>query len=396
MVKLRSARSARRYAVKMDCYRIYINGIGVVSPFGDGIDAFWRPLLAGRQAMTICDPFNLGEEFRGPFGTLPGFGRTAVSAARAAIDEALLDAELRIGDLPNFGLYVASAHGESSILSGIVDRLVANARSETGPPGLIDDFLVEMLDDHMGRRALFTRNVKAACASTNVALAWASGDLAASRVETAIIVSVDTLSRAGTAGFRALGALAKEKIQPFSRKRDGTVIGEGAAAILLTKSRRPNAIELRSVGLSGDLDRHPVQSNAEGPGIELALRRTLALAEALPTDIDAVVYHATGTNQNDSAEAQACLRVFGERLPLGYALKPTIGHTMGAAAGMSLVAAAMMIKTGQIPPTLNVEPAELEFDLPFIRDEAAEIPVRSVLVNGFGFGGINSAALLSR
>lgn len=373
---------------------VFVAGLGVVSPFGSGIDCYWDGLMSGQSAMTICDPFHLGAEFRGPFGIIQESGYSAFSIARDAVDQALLDAKISVEELPVFGLYVASAHGESSLLSELVDRLTEGSALQASPSGLLNDLLVDQLDAHLGRRALFTRNIKAACASTNVALAWASDDLASERIDAALIVSVDTLSRAGTAGFRALGALAKEKIRPFSTHRDGTLIGEGAAAILLLKDRMADAIRVRTVGLSGDLDKHPIQSNGDGLGIELAIRR--ALGETPPSQIGLIVYHATGTVQNDAAEAKACLRIFGEQLPVGYALKPAIGHSMGAASGMSFIAAVLMMKARLVPPTLNIIQTELEFELPFAVESTPYCAINSALVNGFGFGGINSTVLLTR
>lgn len=379
-------------------------GLGVSSPYGNGVEQFWNSICLGQSGMTNADPFDLGPEHEHMFGLLPDRLATAAGIAKLSIDEALQDAQLKKEDLGKFGIYIASAHSESRRLSRYVDfkssgNCDLNAVLDAvGKQSLLSDSLVDSIDSSLERKASRIRNVKAACASPLVALDLAIRDLNSRRVDLAVVVAVDILSRIGSAGFASLGALASHSIRPFSPERDGTLIGEGAAAFILlpwSESGQVYRAQVHQPGLSGDCDKHPIQSNPTGAGIERSIRLALTNARTSPDAINAIIYHATGTPQNDDAELSATKRIFGSNLPHACALKPLIGHTMGAAPAMSLAAAAMILSSKIVPATPGVERLPRDCDSGLQARNLSSYECKNILVNGFGFGGINASTIIS-
>lgn len=386
--------------------RAILRSAGVISPFGDGLGRFWEGLTSGTSAMRVADPFGFGQGFSKKFGLISSRPTRALQIAIPAIDEAVRNARWSNLMGLHYGVYLSSAHGESQRLSEIAtfgyNLLTPTLATTQIKPNLLhapltEDTLAQGIDDHLQNSARHVRVFKAACASGNLAMHSALGDIRRGVVDRAIVVGVDILSRVGIAGFANLGALATNDLLPFSRARDGTLIGEGAAAFCIDAveaDSEASGVEILSVGLSGDMELHPIQSSPSGVGIALSMTRALLSSGVQKSDIGAIFYHATGTPQNDAAEAAAVCRIFAQSVPPGFAIKSSIGHTMGAAPSMSLAAAFLSISAGILPSTVNGN-RDTEFPNIFLPEDSTGFDrSKAILINGFGFGGINSCLIL--
>ncbi len=211
------------------------------------------------------------------------------------------------------------------------------------------------------------------------------------------------------AGFGNAGALSRRNDEPtrasrpFDRDRDGFVLGEGAAVMILETEeharRRDARIYAEVAGGARTSDAYHITApDPDGDGARRAMARALR-ATALPlAEIDVIFAHGTSTPLNDAAETRAIKAVFGEqaqRLAIS-ATKSMIGHLVGAAGAVSALAAVLAIRDGIVPPTINLEHPDPACDLDYVPNAARRMPVRAAMVNAFGFGGQNVVLVLRR
>lgn len=388
---------------------IGICGVGAVTPFGVGIEAFWRGCLDGTPAFRRITRFATAGLTCEVAATAPHLSdRTPATAlAVAATREAIADARYEPAGASRVGLYVASSHGESLDLQ-LVDEALAAPFPPRPDRTLTHDDWARVVDDRLalditrqcGLDRAYRSTVSAACASGNVAFALAYDDLAAGVIDDALVVCADALAKMGHIGFERIGALAPDRVRPFARARNGTLMGEAAVAFVLSRLDRPRAkpprAELLAVGLSVDCH-HATHPDPTGEGIERATRTALASAGVGADAVDVVYLHGTGTLQNDRAEAVALGRILGDRAPRMCALKGLVGHCMGAAGGVGALAAILTLETGMIPAIPADDEPDPECPLPLVRGApvvAADLHV--AVSNAYGFGGINSSLLLRR
>jgi 3-oxoacyl-[acyl-carrier-protein] synthase II len=243
--------------------------------------------------------------------------------------------------------------------------------------------------------------IPAACAAGNYAIAHAADVLAAGRADLMLAGGADCFSRITYTGFARLGAIAPERCQPFDRNRKGMIPGEGAGVLVLEPLERALArgarvyAEVAGYGLSCDAH-HMTAAHPEGDGAARAMERALADAGLTPAEVDYISAHGTGTPTNDRLESLAVQRVFGEaapRIPMS-SIKSMIGHTMGAASAIEAAVCALTIATGRIPPTMNLEEPEGDFD--FVPNAAREQPVDVAMNNAYAFGGNNASVIFRR
>jgi 3-oxoacyl-[acyl-carrier-protein] synthase II len=235
--------------------------------------------------------------------------------------------------------------------------------------------------------------VHGACASGLVALQVADDLLEAGVLDAVVVICADTLSRVAYAGFHRVGAMSALGSTPFDASRDGMTLSEAGAALVCTREPGPgDQVAMRSVAVNCDRSGTVEPSAA---GVEAALRACLDGAATQGTEVDFVYWHGTGTRLNDEAEFGAAMRVFEGGVPPGTSTKGVLGHTMGASALINVMAACETLYCRALPgcagmsapafPALNVSPA------------ATPVPgARNGVCVALGFGGINSAALLSR
>jgi 3-oxoacyl-[acyl-carrier-protein] synthase II len=222
--------------------------------------------------------------------------------------------------------------------------------------------------------------------------------LRAGQADVMLVAAVDVLTELALAGFAVLRALTEsDGPRPFDRRRDGTLLGEGAAALVLEDAERARARGARVwgevVGYGSSTDAsHMTRPDPAGPA--RAMRQ--ALGSAGPDAVDWVKAHGTATPANDAAEAEAMRAVFGARRVPVTSLKGALGHSLGASGAVEAVGVLLAMQGGFVPPTLRFEQPDSACDLDVVQGAARTNASEAVLVNAFGFGGNNASVLLRR
>ena len=399
----------------------------MVSPLGIGKEVFWKNLLAGQSGVRLLDhpsfgdlPCRVGapvddfrpEEFleRKEARRLDRYCQFAL----AALELALRDARLSLEELDPERVGVVFGTG-----FGGLETLVHQHRTllERGPDK-VSPFFVPMMIANMaaGHAAMRTgargpnETIITACASSNHAAGEAFRLI--QRGEADVVFtggSEAALERLAFAGFCAMKALStrneepEKASRPFDARRDGFVMGEGAAVLVLEEAglavKRGATIYAEVVGYGATSDAyHITQPAPRGRGGARAMQKALEDAGLLPSQVDYINAHGTGTPLGDLAETQAIKDVFGEhayRLAVS-STKSMTGHLLGAAGAVELAATALAVSEGALPPTINYEYPDPECDLDYVPNRARYQPVEVALSNAFGFGGHNATVILRK
>ncbi|MFB8237922.1 beta-ketoacyl-[acyl-carrier-protein] synthase family protein [Kitasatospora purpeofusca] len=258
-------------------------------------------------------------------------------------------------------------------------------------------------DLHFGTalRAAFnaddTHTFSNACSAGLYALALGTDLLAAGSADTVIVAGVDVLTETMYGLLERVQPVPPDRVRPFDRNRAGVLMGEGAAAVVLTRT----PAEGRKVhgvvrGVAVNCDAHHVTA-PDPAGIAEAVRAAHTAAGLEPADIDLVMVHGTGTLLNDEAEAVALADAFGEHAgrPLMTAVKSMTGHTSGASGLLALVVTLSCLAEGLVPPTLGLDdPVDEAAGFRIVTGEATEAPLTVAQLNAFGFGGVNAVAIV--
>lgn len=383
----------------------YVTSVGAVTPLGTDWPVSWASLLEGASRTRSLPADEFGVTLQAPVSAVEGIDRrleerTLVMgpALRLALRASREACEQAPGQ--SLRLYGGSTHGES-------DAMLALARGESSIPSpchwrsILTDPLPSQLADALGPSCRPGAWVYSSCTSGISALCAATCELCEQRGApwSALVVGVDALSALGVSGFARAGAATKTKCMPFRKQHDGTLVAEGAAAMVVCE--RPfngPFIRIDSIGLSCDAD-HPTRPDPTGLGIERAVRAALAKANLTPGDMSAVFLHGSGTPVNDVPEAMAVLRIFGVKTPPCTSLKGSMGHTMAAAGLMNCLAAVETCRTGLVPPT-NGEGELVNAGVDLVQARPRELEARGedirVLCLCSGFGGNNAAVILTR
>lgn len=397
-----------------------VTGTGVVSPLGNGTDVFWKNLIAGVSGagpITRFDTANYSTRFacevkgfstegvidRKDAKRMDRFVQFAVVAAHEAIRGAGLDLETL--DRRRIGVIVGSGIGGMETFEEQHSQLVHKGPGRVSPffiPMMIVDMAAGQISIQFGLQGPNFATVSA-CASGAHAIGEALRLLRAGDADVILAGGSEaTITPMALAGFGSARALStrndepQRASRPFDAGRDGFVIGEGAAMLVLETedhARRRGATpicELLGYGASGDAY-HMTAPCVDGEGAARAMRRALDDAR-LPVDqLQYVNAHGTSTPAGDPAEVAAIKSVFGDharRLAVS-STKSMTGHLLGAAGGIEAVATALTIARGIVPPTINLEQLDPTCDLDFVPLQARTQRVTAALSNSFGFGGHN-------
>ena len=394
--------------------RVVITGVGVVSPLGRGADALWSAVmdgrsgisrrseddsapLAGQLAATVPESL-LYQPFRDPAGR-PLTGRAAAVASLAARD-ALASAGT-VGR--EVDLVVGTTMGEPTWIDTWPD--IEAARSPPPPDRAVEllsgapDGLASAIADASGVTGRVSA-VGGACAAGNYALARALDEVRAGRSKRVLAGGVDAFSRTAFLGFAKLGALASSSCQPFGLDRDGLVLAEGGAFLLVeaesSAQRRgaPVLAELVGAGLSCDAS-HPTSPHPEGRGATEALHRALEDAAVKAGDVDWVSAHGTGTKANDRTEVIALGNVFPDVRPPISSLKSLTGHGLGAASAIEAVLCVLALQHQTVPPTWYVDDQDPDCDWDIVADGPRPAALNVVVNEAYAFGGCNAVTVLA-
>lgn len=411
--------------------RVVVTGIGAVSPLGNDAPSTWEALKEGRSGAAPVTLVNT-EKFKTKFAcevknfdpaayidkkNVRKLDRYSVFAI-VSTDEAIADAGFNMESLNLDRVGVIFSSGIGGIIT--FEEEAMQYDPEKGPkysPFFIPKMISDIAAGHISMKYGFrgpNYGTVSACASSTNALISATDAIRLGRADVMVTGGAEAaISISGLAGFNALNALSTRNdspetaSRPFSASRDGFVMGEGGAALILEEYEHAVArgakiyAEVMGCGMSADAY-HLTASHPEGLGAKLVMRNALNDAHLRPEEIDYINVHGTSTPVGDISEVKAILDVFGEH---AYNLnisstKSMTGHLLGATGALEAIACIMALKEDIVPPTINHtegdEDPELDNKLNFTFNKAQKRPIRYALSNTFGFGGHNASAIFGK
>ena len=416
--------------------RVVISGIGVVSCFGVGRERFWERIrcgVSGTRAITEFDvstypcqvaapvpPVSMADAQ--PLAGVDGWGHDSRADPRRysraalfgviAAREAWNDAGLRAGE-PDAGVLVGSGGGGIDVGEAQYRDFFTEGGKHVTPYAIaigIVGMVSSELSISLGLRGI-SHVLSTGCTSSTDAIGYATSLVRAGEIDVVLAGGVDGCVTPGMIfGFSRMRAVSthyndrpEQASRPFDRGRDGFVLGEGAWMLVLEREDRARARGARVYaaveGYASTCDAyHRVQMDPDGAEIVACIERALAKAGRRPEEIGYINYHGTSTVLNDAIESRCVRRVLGDaadRVP-GSSIKSMIGHPQGASGAAGVVASALALDRGHLPPTANLTDPDPACDLDFLplRGRAAEI--EAALCNCLGFGSKNSALVLGR
>lgn len=403
---------------------VVVTGLGAITPLGADVPSTWAALLAGKsgirnEAAGLLDAPGLPVTIAGtmavdPAGQMPPVRARRLDrsqqAALVAAAEAWADAGSPEPDPERFAVAIGTGIGGVSTLLAqhdILERAGVRRVSPRTIPMVISNAAAAVLSIEYGARAGSFTPVSA-CSSGAEALALGARLIRSGEADLVIAggteAAVNPLVAASFAQATTLSRYAGDPAgasRPFAADRDGFVLAEGAAVVILESAEhaarrgaRPRAT-LAGAGITSDAH-HITAPAPDGAGQVSAMRKALAQAGLAPGDVSHVNAHATGTPVGDAAEARAIAEVLG-RGAAATAPKAALGHLFGAAGAIEALIAILSVEHGVIPPTRNLTPATVgpDIDLDVVTGEPREAPQPAVLSNSFGFGGQNVSLLLA-
>ncbi|MET0089807.1 MAG: beta-ketoacyl synthase N-terminal-like domain-containing protein [Candidatus Thiodiazotropha sp.] len=240
-------------------------------------------------------------------------------------------------------------------------------------------------------------NLNTACTSSANALLLAHSMLQQGKYRHALVIGIELYNETTITGFSGLQLIAERRIAPFDTQRDGILLGESCSALVLSSQLdTPPATGLYVHGGGSSFDPYSITtSNPDGSTIAQALDRAMQYAGIERRQILAIKTHGTGTRMNDASESRGIVSVFGADAPQITALKPYVGHTLGACGALELILLGQALREGWLPGTLNLEQPDPELELIPIADNR-EAQSGFYLLNFFGFGGSNTVVVLEK
>jgi 3-oxoacyl-[acyl-carrier-protein] synthase II len=401
--------------------RVVITGMGTVNPVGLNVEETWKNILAGVSGVgptTLFDSSNLLVKIAcevknfNPEAYMPAketrrrdrYEWFATAASQEAIRQAGITAsEAQAGRI---GVIFSSAIGGISTLLDAFDTLQKEGPRRISPfviPQFITDGAAGMISIDNGFRGP-TMSITSACASGTDAIGTAWMMIRAGMIDIAVTGASDAvISEFAMGSFDRIGACSRRNDdysmtpQPFDKNRDGLVIGEGAAAVVLESESHAHArgveilAELAGYGSTSDAY-HITAPREDGAGGAQAMLMALQAAGEKPETLDYINAHGTSTMLNDASETQAIKTAFGKlayNIPVS-STKSMTGHMMGATGALEAVLCVQAVRCGLLPPTIHYQTPDPDCDLDYIPNQPRQKLVRLVLSNSFGFGGHNA------
>ncbi|HXT69287.1 MAG TPA: beta-ketoacyl-[acyl-carrier-protein] synthase family protein [Vicinamibacterales bacterium] len=415
---------------------VAITGIGVVSPFGVGRDRFWRAIVAGesgivslsgpetdhltsrvtaqvpdvsiREAEAAANGAWTNAEARSDLRRSAKVSRIAVLAAR----EAMLDAGLDPTD-SDIGVIVGSGAGGIDVAERQYGDYYSGDFHKVSPyaiPVSIVGIVSSEISIALGLRGP-SHVLSTGCTSSTDAVGYAAGMVRHGEADVVLTGGADACATPGMLfGFGRMRAASthfndrpQEASRPFDRDRDGFVLGEGAWILTLERLERARARGARVYatvdGYGSTCDAyHRVQMDPDGAEIVRCIQIALSRAGREARDIGYVSFHGTSTVLNDAVESKCVRQVFGSSADrmAGSSIKSMIGHPQGASGAAGIVASAMALAEGWVPPTINLQTPDPECTLDYVPNVARKTSADFALCNCLGFGSKNSAVVLGR
>ncbi|MBS1516489.1 MAG: beta-ketoacyl-ACP synthase II [Bacteroidetes bacterium] len=409
--------------------RVVVTGIGVVSPVGLNINDFWSALISGKSGVDNITYFDT-TEFDTKFAAeLKGFDPTNymdrklsqrvdpfTQYALAATEEAIKDSGLNIEKVDQERCGVVYGSGIGGMWT--YHNQQTNLYKRDGNPDRISPFFIPMLiaDIAAGRISMKYKfkgpNYATISACTTSAHSIADSVMLIERGDADVMItggSEAVICPMGVGGFNSMKALStrndapQKASRPFEKNRDGFVMGEGGATLILEELEYAKArgariyAEITGFGLTADAF-HITEPAPEGEGVARAISTAIRNSNLTINDIDVINAHGTSTYYNDKNESLAIKNVFKDKalqIPV-HSIKSMIGHLLGAAGAIEAISSILTIRDGVIPPTINYEEKDPECDLNYVVNTAMKKEVRTVLSENSGFGGHNTAIIFKK
>ena len=416
----------------MQLKRVVITGLGALTPVGNSAPETWRALVNGENGIAPITAFDASQYKTQFAGEVKGFDPTTVIDKKevrrmdryaqfsvCVADEALRDSGLDLEKEDRSRVGVIWGSGMGGLLTTeeqIIDFAKGNGVPRFNPfmiPKAIPSIAAGHISIRFGLGGL-SFSVSTACSSSSHAVASAFDQIRLGHADVLLTGGADAdVTFSGIGGFSAMHALSTNNehpetaSRPFSKSRDGFVLGEGAACLILEEYEHAKArgakiyAEMVGEGMTSDAY-HMTAPDPDGKGAERVMRLAIKDAGLQPEDIDYINTHGTSTPLGDVTELKAIQRVFGDHV---YDMnldstKSMTGHLIGATGAVEAMACVMALKDGIIPPTINHDPEDLDenidYRINFTFDKAQKRDIRYALSNTFGFGGHNACLLFKK
>ena len=399
--------------------RVAITGIGLVTALGTTREESWRRMLDGECGIRATTVFDTGG-YRSRVAAEVDMasldaGSTALERRRRsrsdrigahAAAEALADAGLLDGavDRSRVGVFLGAGTADLLRNEDFYRTWITSGLERTRPSDVWNHFPSTPVDVVAERFGLEGPRacIVAACSSSTIAFGRAVEAIRSGRADAALAGGTDALSRLTFSGFNLLRLMDVAPCRPFDRSRAGMNIGEGAGILVLEnldRARRRGAriyAELAGHGVACEAF-HPTAPEPEGRPVAAVVNLALRDAGIHPDEVDHINAHGTATPQNDAAEARGFRRVFGDRvsqIPV-TSLKSMIGHCLGAAGAVEAAALVLTVARGAIPPTINHTETDADCPIDVVANRARTHRVRCAVSTSLGFGGNDSAIVIT-
>ncbi|HEY5160325.1 MAG TPA: beta-ketoacyl-ACP synthase II [Gaiellaceae bacterium] len=407
--------------------RVVITGLGLVNSLGNDMETAWRNLLAGESGagpITLFDatgyPVNFGCELKDFDPTvwidrkktrrMDRFALMAIAAARQAEADSGLDIAK---EAERIGAALATGVGGLQSFQDCTLTLFNRGVDRVSPfaiPSIIPNMGAAWVSMELGTRGPLLSECTA-CAASNMAIGDATDAIRLGRADVMFAGGAEAgITAVGIGGFAAMRAISarnddpKRASRPFDRDRDGFVMGESGAVLVLEELEHARARgakiygEVAGYGVSSDA-LHITEPDPEGENPARAMTMAFSDAGIDPSEIDYINAHGTSTPLGDTSETKVIKKALGEenayRTPVS-STKGATGHCLGGAGAVEAIFSILAIRDGMLPPTINQENADPSCDLDYIPNEARKADVRVAVSNSFGFGGHNASVVLRR
>ena len=407
--------------------RVVITGMGAVTPLGNDAETSWQRLLAGESGagpitqfdstdyhvhfaceVKDFDPSNWIE--RKQARRMDRFAQLILAAARQAEADSGVDVK---ADGDRIGASIATGIGGLRSFQDCYDTLKERGPDRVNPfaiPCIIPNMGAGWVSMELGTRGPLSSECTA-CAASNMAIGQGLDDIRLGRADVMFCGGTESaINKVGIAGFGAMRALSRRNddparaSRPFDAGRDGFVMGEAGAVVVLEELERARArgakiyAEVAGYGLSSDA-KHVTEPDPTGENPARAMKNALADAGIDAAEVDYINAHGTSTPLGDAAETRVIKLALGEenarRTPVS-STKGATGHCLGAAGAVEAIFSTLAIRDGKLPPTINQEVADPECDLDYVPNESRDADVRVTVSNSFGFGGHNASVVFKR
>jgi 3-oxoacyl-[acyl-carrier-protein] synthase II len=402
--------------------RVVITGLGAVTALGLTLDETWQNLLKGTSGIAPITLFDASDLPVRVAGEVKGFDavnymdrkqvrRTSRTThlALAAAHMALKDAGLDPTKIDPYSMGVSLGAGVAGLdktVDGVMS--IADGSTRVNPLGVVSSLAnmpAALVAAQFNLQGPNTTTVTA-CASGVQSIGEAAEMIRRGWVDVMLTGGTDApILRISILGFNAMGALAQRNdataCRPFDATRDGTILAEGSAVLILEElahaQQRGAHIYAEVLGHATNLDTNNiVEPDPTGQSAARTMQAAIERSGLRPSDISYIHAHGTATKANDLAETRGIKIIFEEKTPPVSSIKSMLGHTLGAAGSIGVVASAKAITDNWIPPTTNYATPDPDCDLDYVPNVARQMKVNAVLINAFGFGGQNACIVVAK